>query len=121
MAPGQPTYVPVDSSSGLWERLTHWASENKTVVYTIAGVGIAVTGAGVIYYLNDNVCAIATVSILMMSDISAGTLRLCVGYHCTNNEQTLTNFQLETAERQRHNTKVEQEGEEKAKGSRSQS
>ncbi|KAF5657432.1 mitochondrial import receptor subunit tom-70 [Fusarium circinatum] len=53
-APGQPTYVPVDSSSGLWERLTHWASENKTVVYTIAGVGIAVTGAGVIYYLNDN-------------------------------------------------------------------
>ncbi|KAJ4143586.1 TOM (translocase of outer membrane) complex component [Fusarium oxysporum] len=54
MAPGQPTYVPVDSSSGLWERLTHWASENKTVVYTIAGVGIAVTGAGVIYYLNDN-------------------------------------------------------------------
>lgn len=56
MAPGQPTVVPVDPSSGLWERLTHWASENKTVVYTIAGVGIAVTGAGVIYYLNDNVC-----------------------------------------------------------------
>jgi import receptor subunit TOM70 len=56
MAPGQPTLVPVDPSSGLWERLTHWASENKTVVYTIAGVGIAVTGAGVIYYLNDNVC-----------------------------------------------------------------
>jgi import receptor subunit TOM70 len=80
MAPGQPTYVPVDSSSGLWERLTHWASENKTVVYTIAGVGIAVTGAGVIYYLNDNVCAIATVSILMMSDIFAGTLWLCIGW-----------------------------------------
>lgn len=56
MAPGQPTFVPVEPSSGLWERLTQWASENKTVVYTIAGVGIAVTGAGVIYYLNDNVC-----------------------------------------------------------------
>lgn len=64
MAPGQPTVVPVDPSSGLWERLTHWASENKTVVYTIAGVGIAVTGAGVIYYLNDNVCP-AAVSLMI--------------------------------------------------------
>jgi import receptor subunit TOM70 len=56
--PGQPTAIPVDSSSGLWDRVTSWASENKAVVYTIAGVAVVVTGAGVVYYLNsDSVCA----------------------------------------------------------------
>lgn len=47
--------VPVDSSSGLWDRLTNWTSENKAVAYTIAGVAVVVTGAGVVYYLNDSV------------------------------------------------------------------
>jgi import receptor subunit TOM70 len=52
--PGQPTAIPVDSSSGLWDRVTSWASENKAVVYTIAGVAVVVTGAGVVYYLNSD-------------------------------------------------------------------
>lgn len=57
MPPAQPAAIPVDSSSGLWDRLTSWASENKAVVYTIAGVAVVVTGAGVVYYLNsDSVC-----------------------------------------------------------------
>lgn len=54
MPPGQPTAIPVDASSGLWDRLTSWASENKAVVYTIAGVAFVVTGAGVVYYLNGD-------------------------------------------------------------------
>lgn len=43
--------VPDDSS--FWDRLTKWASDNKTVVYTVAGVAVVVTGAGVVYYLNS--------------------------------------------------------------------
>ncbi|KAI1327324.1 mitochondrial precursor protein [Xylariaceae sp. FL0255] len=45
-----PVAVPVESS--VWDRLTNWASENKALVYTIAGVAVVVTGAGVVYYLN---------------------------------------------------------------------
>ena len=41
------------SSFPLWNRITTWASENKAVVYTIAGVAVVVSGAGVIYYLSD--------------------------------------------------------------------
>jgi import receptor subunit TOM70 len=42
------------SSASVWDRITGWVSENKAVVYTIAGVAVVVTGAGVVYYLNDN-------------------------------------------------------------------
>lgn len=45
--------VPVESSS-FWDRATTWASENKAVIYTIAGVTLVVTGAGVVYYLNND-------------------------------------------------------------------
>ncbi|KAI0386669.1 import receptor [Hypomontagnella monticulosa] len=48
---GKPIAVPVGSS--VWDRITNWASENKALVYTIAGVAVVVTGAGVVYYLND--------------------------------------------------------------------
>lgn len=41
------------SSASVWDRITSWVSENKAVVYTIAGVAVVVTGAGVVYYLND--------------------------------------------------------------------
>ena len=40
-------------SPSLWEKISTWASENKAVVYTIAGVAVVVTGAGVVYYLSD--------------------------------------------------------------------
>ncbi|KAI2638984.1 import receptor [Hypomontagnella submonticulosa] len=49
---GKPIAVPVGSSS-VWDRISNWASENKALVYTIAGVAVVVTGAGVVYYLND--------------------------------------------------------------------
>ncbi|KAH7326180.1 hypothetical protein B0I35DRAFT_347286 [Stachybotrys elegans] len=52
--PGQPVAIPVDSSSGVWDRVSSWVSENKAVVYTIAGVAVVVTGAGVVYYLNSD-------------------------------------------------------------------
>ncbi|KAI1178610.1 mitochondrial precursor protein [Nemania sp. FL0916] len=48
----KPVAVPVQSS--VWDRLTNWASENKALVYTIAGVAVVVTGAGVVYYLNGD-------------------------------------------------------------------
>ena len=41
-------------SSSLWDRLSTWASENKAVVYTIAGIAVVVTGAGAVYYLSDS-------------------------------------------------------------------
>lgn len=46
--------VPASSSS-VWDKISTWASENKAVVYTIAGVAVVVTGAGVAYYLTDSV------------------------------------------------------------------
>ncbi|KFX88135.1 hypothetical protein O988_09147, partial [Pseudogymnoascus sp. VKM F-3808] len=42
------------SQSGLWDRISTWASEHKAVVYTVAGVAVVVTGAGVAYYLTDS-------------------------------------------------------------------
>lgn len=42
------------STVSVWDRITNWVSENKAVVYTIAGVAVVVTGAGVVYYLNDS-------------------------------------------------------------------
>ncbi|KAI0885680.1 mitochondrial outer membrane 72K protein [Annulohypoxylon maeteangense] len=47
----RPVAIPVESS--IWSRFTNWASENKALVYTIAGVAVVVTSAGVVYYLND--------------------------------------------------------------------
>lgn len=44
--------IPTDSS--LWDRISTWASDNKAVVYTIAGVAVVVTGAGVVYYVNSS-------------------------------------------------------------------
>ena len=49
-----PTLSSQSSSLPLWDRITTWASENKAVVYTIAGVAVVVSGAGVIYYLSDS-------------------------------------------------------------------
>jgi import receptor subunit TOM70 len=59
--PPQPRPVQIDpsaftstaSSSSLWDRISSWASENKAVVYTIAGVTLVVTAAGVYYYVSD--------------------------------------------------------------------
>ena len=42
------------SSLPLWDRLSTWASENKAVVYTIAGFAVVVSGAGVAYYLSNS-------------------------------------------------------------------
>ena len=39
--------------SSAWDRMTTWASENKTLVYSVAGVAIVVTGAGAVYYFSQ--------------------------------------------------------------------
>lgn len=55
-----PQTITIDSSflaspspSSAWERFSNWASENKALVYTIAGIAVVVTSAGVVYYLSD--------------------------------------------------------------------
>ncbi|KAH8893296.1 import receptor [Thozetella sp. PMI_491] len=52
MPPGTPVTVPADSS--LWDRISTWVSENKAVVYTIAGVAVVVTTAGAVYYISSS-------------------------------------------------------------------
>lgn len=44
--------MPAESS--VWDRISNWVSENKAVVYTIAGVTVVVAGATVYYYTSDN-------------------------------------------------------------------
>ncbi|THC98353.1 hypothetical protein EYZ11_002134 [Aspergillus tanneri] len=45
--------LPASSSASIWDRVSKWVSENKALVYTIAGVAVVVTSAGVVYYLSD--------------------------------------------------------------------
>ena len=47
-----PTFINSTASDSLWDRISNWASEHKAVVYTVAGVTLVVTGAGVYYYLS---------------------------------------------------------------------
>lgn len=50
-----PVQIPVEpGTSSLWDRLSNWASENKGVVYTIAGVTLVVGAGGAIYYLSSD-------------------------------------------------------------------
>lgn len=46
--------LPASSSSSVWDRISKWVSDNKALVYTIAGVAAVVTSAGVVYYLSDS-------------------------------------------------------------------
>ncbi|PLB35787.1 putative mitochondrial outer membrane translocase receptor (TOM70) [Aspergillus candidus] len=46
--------LPPASSSSVWDRVSKWVSENKALVYTVAGVAVVVTSAGVVYYLSDS-------------------------------------------------------------------
>ncbi|KAF2399539.1 mitochondrial precursor protein-like protein import receptor tom70 [Trichodelitschia bisporula] len=53
-APPLGQLTPIDGPpQGLIDRLSTWASENKALVYTIAGVTLVVGTAGVIYYMSD--------------------------------------------------------------------
>jgi mitochondrial import receptor subunit TOM70 len=47
------TSVPVPADSSFWDRVSTWVSENKAIVYTIAGVAVVVTGAGAVYYIKS--------------------------------------------------------------------
>jgi hypothetical protein len=58
-------------NSSLWDRISSWASEHKAVVYTVAGVAIVVTGAGVVYYLTDSVRACANKYIFALAWVTA--------------------------------------------------
>lgn len=49
-----PVQIPESGTSSLWDRLSNWASENKGVVYTIAGVTLVVGTGGAIYYFSSD-------------------------------------------------------------------
>lgn len=50
-----PVQIPADAgTSSLWDRLSNWASENKGLVYTIAGVTLVVGAGGAIYYFSSD-------------------------------------------------------------------
>ena len=51
---GTSSFSSDASSLPLLDRLSTWVSENRVVVYTIAGVAVAVSGAGMAYYLSDS-------------------------------------------------------------------
>ncbi len=52
---GSPTLSSSSTPSpSLWDRVSTWASENKAIVYTIAGTAVVITGAGVVYYLSES-------------------------------------------------------------------
>jgi import receptor subunit TOM70 len=46
--------LPASSSTSVWDRISRWVSENKALVYTVAGVAVVVTSAGVVYYLSES-------------------------------------------------------------------
>jgi import receptor subunit TOM70 len=49
-----PVQIPARGTDSLWDRLSNWASENKGVVYTIAGVTLVVGAGGAIYYFSSD-------------------------------------------------------------------
>ncbi|KAF2643687.1 mitochondrial precursor protein [Massarina eburnea CBS 473.64] len=49
-----PVEIPPQGTSGLWDRISAWASEHKGVVYTVAGLTLVVGAGGAIYYLVDD-------------------------------------------------------------------
>jgi hypothetical protein len=53
----QPQFIQLDNpalsqdaSASIWDRISSWVAEHKAVVYTIAGVTVVATAAGVYYY-----------------------------------------------------------------------
>ena len=50
----QPSFTKLEPSSSLWDRITTWASEHKAAVYTIAGITVVATGAGIYYYTSES-------------------------------------------------------------------
>lgn len=72
---GIPVPLPADSS--LWDRISNWVSENKAVVYTIAGVTVVVAGASVYYYTSDSSVRHPTLLAFVASDTPAVLSQRC--------------------------------------------
>ena len=50
----QPSFTKLEPSSSFYDRITTWASEHKAAVYTIAGITLVATGAGIYYYTSES-------------------------------------------------------------------
>ncbi|KAI4765646.1 hypothetical protein E4T52_09288 [Aureobasidium sp. EXF-3400] len=53
-AASQPSFTKLEPSSSFYDRITSWASEHKAAVYTIAGITLVATGAGIYYYTSES-------------------------------------------------------------------
>ncbi|GAB1315097.1 TOM (translocase of outer membrane) complex component [Madurella fahalii] len=63
--PAGPTgTTPVPADSSLWDRISTWVSENKAIVYTIAGMAVVVTGAGAVYYIRTSQTLFADIGLV---------------------------------------------------------
>ncbi|KAI9844432.1 MAG: Mitochondrial import receptor subunit TOM70 [Thelocarpon superellum] len=54
-APGvavDASVMPNASAAPVWDRLSHWMSEHKAIVYSVGAVAVVTTGAGLVYYLS---------------------------------------------------------------------
>lgn len=115
---GTPVLLPADSS--VWDRISTWVSEHKAVVYTIAGVTVAVAAGGVVYYSTSSVRilrqllsrpATARVEVLDRTRAPRARRATCRG-------SMLTIYIFQCPETQRCNAQAVQEGEEEAQGGR---
>lgn len=54
-APGAfPVGIPAEAgTNSLWARVSNWASDNKGVVYTLAGITLVVGAGGAVYYFSN--------------------------------------------------------------------
>lgn len=68
--PSTPIPVQLPADSSVWDRISTWVSEHKAVVYTIAGVTVAVAAGGVVYYSTNSVSSHpCSVSLLAVNDL----------------------------------------------------
>jgi import receptor subunit TOM70 len=49
-----PVAIPASETSSFFDRISNWASENKGVVYTIAGITLVVGAGGAVYYFSND-------------------------------------------------------------------
>lgn len=112
--------MPAESS--VWDRISTWVSENKAVVYTIAGVTVVVAGATVYYYTSDN--SVRHPALIALVASGAPATKLC-SHGAASSSLTLipragyitdclSYLYLEA--KRRCAAKTEQEGEEEAQG-----
>lgn len=110
--------MPLPAEATVWDRISTWVSEHKAVVYTVAGVAVVVTGAGVVYYLNNGpVCSSPLPTKTLRFDAMARVEVLFIVPRIVADGLVIEHI---TKRRRGRDAETEQEGAEKTQGSRAQ-